>query len=72
MGVRDLVRRSLSEFIIHLSWFISQLNDLSDAELKGRLDKLEELDEFEPDEVHGGLVFSEDEDILDPEEKDDW
>jgi hypothetical protein len=34
---------------------------------------MEELDEFEPDELHGGLVFSEDEeDNVDPDEIDDW
>jgi hypothetical protein len=45
----------------------------SDAELEGRLDKMEGLDEFEPDELHGGLVFSEDEeDLVDPDDKDDW
>ena len=34
---------------------------------------MEELDEFEPMELHGGLVFSEDEeDMVDPEGKDDW
>ena len=34
---------------------------------------MEELDEFEPDEVNGGLVFSEDEeDMVNPDDKDDW
>jgi hypothetical protein len=46
---------------------------LLDAELEGRLDEMEEGDKFEPDELQGGLIFSEDEDDgLDPEEKDDW
>jgi hypothetical protein len=34
---------------------------------------MEELDEFEPGEMQGALVFSEDEeDMVDPEDKDDW
>ena len=44
----------------------------SDADLEARLDKMEEGDEFEPDELQG-LVFSEDEeDLVGHEEKDDW
>jgi hypothetical protein len=73
MRVGDLVRGSL--YIIYLSQFqvIFLINILSDAELEGRLDEMEELDEFEPDELPGGLVFSEDEeDNVDPEEIDDW
>jgi hypothetical protein len=34
---------------------------------------MEDLDEFEPSELQGALVFSEDEDErIDPDEKDDW
>ena len=34
---------------------------------------MEELEEFEPGELQGALVFSEDEDgMVDPNEKDDW
>ena len=39
---------------------------------------MEELDEFEPDEVNGGLVFSDDEedmvnqDMVNPDDRDDW
>ena len=35
---------------------------------------MDELDEFEPDEVHGALVFLEDEeeDMIDSNDKDDW
>ena len=46
----------------------------SDAGLEGKLDEMDELDEFEPDEVHGALVFSEDEeeDMIDSNDKDDW
>ena len=41
--------------------------------MEGRLDEMEEGDEFEPNELEGGLVFSEDEDGgIDLEEKDDW
>lgn len=48
-----------------------------DAELEKRLDRMErDTDEFKPDELgggSGGLVFSEDEDDgLDPDERDDW
>ena len=47
-------------------------NSLLDTELEARLDKMEEGDEFEPDELQG-LVFSEDEeDLVGHEEKDDW
>ena len=43
----------------------------SDANLEARLDKMEEGDEFEPDELQG-LVFSEDEeDLVGHEEKDE-
>jgi hypothetical protein len=56
---------SLPQFI-----FLTSL--LLDAELEGKLDEMEELDEFEPGELQGALVFSEDEDMVDPEEKDDW
>ena len=47
---------------------------LLDANLERRLDEMEELDdEFEPGELQGALVFSEDEeDMADPEGKDDW
>lgn len=70
MKVGDSVRGSFS---IHLSQFKLFIYVLPDAELEGRLDKMEDLDEFEPDELHGGLVFSEDEkDLLDPDDKDDW
>ena len=34
---------------------------------------MEELEEFEPGELQGALVFLEDEDeMVDPDEKDDW
>lgn len=34
---------------------------------------MDELDEFEPSELQGALVFSEDEDeMVDPDERDDW
>ena len=54
------------------------INILQDPDLEGRLDKMEELDEFEPDEVNGGLVFSDDEedmvnqDMVNPDDRDDW
>jgi hypothetical protein len=48
-------------------------NSLSDTELEARLDGIEDGDEFEPDELQGGLVFSEDEeDLVGHKEKDDW
>ena len=37
------------------------------------LDRMDEADEFEPDELQVGLVFSEDEeDLAGLEERDDW
>ena len=71
MRVRDLVHGNFS--IIQLSQSIFLINAfLSDAELEQRLDKMDDLDEFEPDEVHG-LVFSEDEEnMLELDDKDDW
>jgi hypothetical protein len=33
---------------------------------------MEKLEEFEPDELQGALVFSEDEDMVDSDERDDW
>ena len=57
---------------IHLLFYFSN-NSLSDTELEARLDKMEEGDEFEPDKLQGGLVFSEDEeDLVGHEERDDW
>ena len=57
---------------IHLLFYFSN-NFLPDTELEARLDQMEEGDEFEPDELQGGLVFSEDEeDLVNHEEKDDW
>jgi len=40
---------------------------------KIRMGSMTEGDEFEPDELQGGLIFSEDEeDLVGHEEKDDW
>ena len=71
MRVGDLVCGSLP--IVHLSVFILNVFS-SDAGLEGKLDEMDELDEFEPDEVHGALVFLEDEeeDMIDSNDKDDW
>ena len=60
------------EYLLSIYDFIL-INVLQDPDLEGQLDKMEELDEFEPDEVNGGLVFSEDEeDMVNPDDKDDW
>ena len=67
--------RGLGMWMLYLLsiYDLNLINVLQDPDLEGRLDKMEELDEFEPDEVNGGLVFSEDEeDMVNPDDKDDW
>ena len=68
MRAGDLVGTGLFTFFFYFS-----NNFLPDTELEARLDQMEEGDEFEPDKLQGGLVFSEDEEnLVNHEEKDDW
>lgn len=64
------------EYLLLISLFIfnNLRNVILDTELEGRLDEMEELEEFEPgdSELQGALVFSEDEDMVDSDEIDDW
>ena len=73
MRVGDLVCCSLWKLYLLSIYDFILINVLQDPDLEGRLDKMEELDEFEPDEVNGGLVFSDDEeDMVNRDDRDDW
>ena len=73
MRVGDLVCCSLWKLYLLSIYDFILINVLKDPDLEGRLDKMEELDEFEPDEVNGGLVFSDDEeDMVNRDDRDDW
>ena len=73
MRVGDLVCCSLWKLYLLSIYDFILINVLQDPDLEGRLDKMDELDEFEPDEVNGGLVFSDDEeDMVNPDDRDDW
>ena len=52
MRVGNLICGSLWKLYLLSIYDFIQTNILQDPDLEGRLDKMEELDEFEPDEVN--------------------